>query len=205
MLLSPPLHSDVNNWHADVGSPCWCQPQMGLNWKFHGLLSQWDLILLPHPGCCSLPTAPVVAAYWILPLAADPAVALVYICMHACHSSTREHRHLVRVTSSSDDVGLYSASGASSFCCAYCQASPAALVDAPFPVASLLSLDHLIWSNIHGVMNFRVIHAFSILLSKTRNRLSAQWAKCERNNLGWWVYSKTVLDHVLYLAKSFRN
>jgi len=87
----------------------------------------------------------VVAAYWILPLAADPAVVLVlYICMHA-------------VIIPCGDTTLPSpSSGANKLACAYCQASPAALVLAPATGASLSSLDHLIWSNIHGDMNFRV-------------------------------------------------
>jgi len=126
-----------------------------------------------HTGCCSLlPTAPVVAAYWILPLAADPAAALVYICMHACHSSTREHRHLVRVTSSSDDVGLYSASGASIFCCAYFQASPAALVPSPSPVASLSTWNHLISSRTDGDTNFPRVASCFILPCFSRISIS---------------------------------
>jgi len=118
MLLCPPLHSDVSHWQADVASPCWCQPQMGLNWKFHGY-PQWDLFL-------STPDAAVFLllllwnwqAYWILPL---PRILLVYwpLCTYAC-MLLYGRRHLGKSDITSDDVGSCSASGASSFCCAYC-------------------------------------------------------------------------------------
>jgi len=118
---------------------------------------QWDLILLPHPGCCSLPTAPVVAACWILPLAADPAVVLVYI--YACMLVIRERRQVQRMTSLDDVTHPSSPSGANKLACAYCQASPAALAVAPSSGAPLSSLNHPIWSNIHGDMNFPSRHA----------------------------------------------
>jgi len=61
-------------------------------------------MLLPHPGCCSLlPTAPVVAACWMLPLAADPAVALV-LHTHAC-MLLYGRRHVEKSDIISDDVG----------------------------------------------------------------------------------------------------
>jgi len=186
MLLYPPLHSDVSHWHTDVASPCWCQPQMGLKWKFHGLLPQWDLILLPHPGCCSLlPTAPVVS---ILDssTAADPAI-LVHLCMHAVFADSRINDNWWH--HSSDDVGSCScsASGATSFTCAYCQASPAALVPSPSLVASLSTWNHPILTSIHGDTNFpRVASCFilpcfsriSIDLRSTRTE-SKMWGKIE--------------------------
>jgi len=59
-----------------------------------------------------------------------------------------------RMTSLDDDATFCSASGASSFCCAYCQASPAALVASPSSGVPLSPLDQSIWSNIHGDTNF---------------------------------------------------
>jgi len=119
----------------------------------------WDSImrsLLLHTGCCSLlPTAPVVLtqqAYWILPPSVDPALSS-YI--HACLCS-RERRQVQRMTPSSDDVGSCSASGANILACAYCQASPAALVDAPLQEPPLSPLVCLISSSIGGDINFRV-------------------------------------------------
>jgi len=90
MLSYPPLHSDVSHWHTDVASPCWCQPQMGLNWKFHGLLPQWDLILLPHSGYCSLlPTAPVASILDSPTRAVGPAILSIHIYTHACCHRSR--------------------------------------------------------------------------------------------------------------------
>ena len=82
----------------------------------------------------------MAAAYWILPLAADPAVTLVNI--YACMLSlpTRESRHLSKRMTSSDDVS--SPFGANKLACAYCQASPAALVASPSSGVPLSSLDH---------------------------------------------------------------
>jgi len=71
-----------------------------------------------------------------------------------------------RVTSSTGWCGLCSASGASSFCCAYCQASPAALVHPPSSGVPLSNWNQLISSNIGGDINFQssrllpFIHAF---------------------------------------------
>jgi len=149
-------------------------------------------MLLPHPGCCSLlPTAPVATACWMLPLAADPAVVLV-LCICACMLLYgHERRHLEKRVTSLDDVASCSASGANKLACAYCQASPAALALAPSSGAPLSSLDHPIWSNIHGDMNFRVhvcftlalIHAFRYRSIRRSIRTRAR-AKCERNVLG---------------------
>jgi len=147
--------------------------------------------LLLHTGCCSfLPTAPVALtqqAYWILPPSVDPALSSY---THACLCS-RERRQVQRMTSSSDDVCSCSASGANSFCCAYCQASPAALVAAPRPAVPLSSLDHLIWSNIHGDINFRVHVWFTLGLSmlfdtshENSKPCTRAKAKCERISFG---------------------
>jgi len=63
------------------------------------------------------------------------------------------------------DVTLPSpSSGANKLACAYCQASPAALVDAPLQEAPLSPLVCLISSNIGGDINFQssrlLFHAF---------------------------------------------
>ena len=94
-------------------------------------------------------------------------IGIIY--MHACcHSRTFMRDDIIPC----GDTTLPSpSSGANKLACAYCQASPAALVLAPSSGAPLLSLDHLIWSNIHGVMNFRVqlLLCSSMLFAKTRN------------------------------------
>jgi len=133
--------------HADVSHI------VGLNWKFHGFLyseisyffhildaAVFILLLLWH-----------LQAYWILPL---PRILLVHWSMYACmlSLSTRESHHHSKRMTSLDDVS--SPSGANKLACAYCQASPAALVASPSSGVPLSSLDHLIWSNIHGDMNF---------------------------------------------------
>jgi len=110
--------------------------------------------LLPHPGCCSLPTAPVVSILDSSTCrAVDPAILLVH--MHACLCS-RERRQVQRMTSLDDATHPSSPSGANRLSCACCQASPAALVPSPSSGVPLSSLDHPISSSIHGDMNFRV-------------------------------------------------
>jgi len=71
----------------------------------------------------------------------------------ACMLTLLQTSTCKRMTSH-DDVGFCSASGATSLSCAYCQASPAALVVAPPPVVPLLSLDQSIWSRTDGDINF---------------------------------------------------
>jgi len=168
---------------------------------------------LLHTGCCSLlPTAPVVLtqqAYWILPHSVDPALSSL-VHMHACLCS-RERRQVQRMTSSSDDVGSCSASGASSFTCAYCQASPAALVASPSSGVPLSPLDQSIWSNIHGDINFQsiglscfyssMLFDTSIDLRSILRRLHGR-AKCEVD-LKQFTVGNTVLYHGLYLALLF--
>jgi len=92
-----------------------------------------------------------------------------------------------------DDVASCSASGANKLACAYCQASPAALVLAPSSGAPLSSLDHPIWSRTDGDINFRVhvCFFFSLALSMLfdidlygdRFVLVCK-AKCEQKYLG---------------------
>jgi len=125
----------------------------------------------------AVPPAPVATACWMLPLAADPAVALA--SAHACmHALIREHRRLEMSDIISGDVASCSASGATSFTCAHCQASPAALVDAPSSGAPLSSLDQSIWSNVHGVMNFRVhVLLRSMFFHAFRDRSPECWCK----------------------------
>jgi len=121
-------------------------------------------------------------AYWILPL---PRILLVYwpLYIYACMlSSVANERHHPL-----DDVGFsltpYSASGATSFTCAYCQASPAALVPSPSSGVPLSSLNHLIWSNIHGDLNFRVhvvLYPFILpCFSRSISGVLIRRAKCE--------------------------
>jgi len=160
-------------------------------------------ILLPHPGCCShLPTAPVVSILDSSTRDMDPAILLAHIYIYACMLSSVANSKWCHPL---DDAGLYSASGASSFTCAYCQASPAALVPSPSPVASLSTWNHLISSRTDGDTNFPRVHVcfypcFSISRKIDPRLVLVCEAKCEQKYLGWSLYSRTVLDHVLYLA-----
>jgi len=111
-------------------------------------------------------------AYWILPL---PRILLWYwfIYIYACFFMGADTWK--RVTSSVMMWSLCSASGANIFCCAYCQAPPAALVPSPSPVASLSTWNHLISSRTDGDTNFSKyyssmlwLHAFRVF-AKTPN------------------------------------
>jgi len=121
--------------------------------------------LLPHPGCCSLPTAPVVSMLdSSTRRAVDPAILLVH--MHACSVTRREW-----MTSSIWWCRLClapcSASGATSLSCAYCQASPAALVPSPSPGVPLSNWNHPILTCIHGDTNFQRLIYSSMLFTKS--------------------------------------
>jgi len=117
----------------------------------------------------------------------------IYTCMLSSVANVDTWK---RVTSSTGWCGLCSASGATSLSCAYCQASPAALVPSPSSGVPLSSLNHLIWSNIHGDLNFqssRLLYypCFSILREiDLRSRVLVWRSKCEQNNLGWSLWRK---------------
>jgi len=158
--------------------------------------------LLIHTGCCRLPPPAPVALISILDSSTrdmDPAILLAHIYIYACMLSSVANSKWCHPL---DDAGLYSASGASSFTCAYYQASPAALVSSPSPVASLSSWNYLISSRTDGDTNFsRVVDYSSMLFAKSiwidkAPRKSKMWAHF------FWLslYGKTVLDHGLYLA-----
>jgi len=94
---------------------------------------------------------------------ADPAIG-VHACMHAVIADSRTSSSLQRMTSLDDVTPSSSPSGANKLACAYCQASPAALVASPSPVASLSSLDHPIWSKTDGDVNLPSALVFPLFL-----------------------------------------
>jgi len=137
--------------------------------RSHTSSTSW-MLQSPHCSCgkhTGFFHSPRILLYW-------------FIYMHACcHSPAREPRHHSKEWMTSlDDVS--SPSGANSFCCAYCQASPAALVASPTPVASLSTWNQLISSNIHGDIDFRVLPLYSSILFDTfRDR--SKWSTETQN------------------------
>ena len=108
-----------------------------------------------------------------------------YACMLV---SSRTSSSLHRMTSL-DDVASCPASGASSSSCASCQASPAALVPSPSPLASLSTWNHLISSRTDGDTNFPRVHVcfypcFSISRKIDPRLVLVCEAKCEQKYLG---------------------
>jgi len=124
-----------------------------------------------------------------------------YMYMHACchwrlaSADTWKGSDIIN-----GDVASCSASGASSFCCACCQASPAALVASPSPVVPLSNWNHPILTCIHGDTNFqKLTYSYPCFSIFRENSKLVRRSKCEVD-LKESTIGNTVHNHGLYLA-----